>query len=111
MVSNRILQNFYIICLDSNTNQKDYTHHDKLKQLQNIANIVDTFHDVDNCIDFVTDIKHEKVFLVLSSTFSCYIISLIHDIDGEYDKAKELYRIQYLLIMKNCIFWSNWGHQ
>jgi tetratricopeptide (TPR) repeat protein len=47
--------------------------------LRQIVNTVNTFTDVDECIDFITDIK-ETVFTIISGKFSQTIIPTIQDI-------------------------------
>ena len=41
-----------------------------IAKLRHVVNIVNTFTDVDDCIDFTMDFKHEKAFMVISSEFS-----------------------------------------
>jgi tetratricopeptide (TPR) repeat protein len=49
-----------------------------MTQLQHTINAIDTFTDADLCVKFLNEIKDEKVFLVVSSTFARQIVPLIH---------------------------------
>jgi hypothetical protein len=49
-----------------------------------VVNSIEIFNDVDKCIDCLTDIKSEKVFLVVSNTLGQQIVSLIVNIPQLY---------------------------
>jgi septation ring formation regulator EzrA len=48
--------------------------------LQQIISTINIFVDVDECIDFITDIKEEKIFMIVSGVFNPVIISFFQDI-------------------------------
>jgi hypothetical protein len=48
--------------------------------LRQVVNTVNTFIDVDECIDFITDIKEEKTLMMVSGTLSQIILPIIQDI-------------------------------
>jgi uncharacterized protein YlbG (UPF0298 family) len=62
----RMIQNFHLVGIDDH--------------IYEINNKVNTFIDVNECIDFITDIKEEKVFLISSGSLGQTIIPLVHDI-------------------------------
>lgn len=77
-ISNRTVlcqrMNIRLIWLDTNINKN---HADYLR---NIINDVCIFTDVDQCIDFLTDISREQVFLIISGALCQNIVPLIHNV-------------------------------
>ncbi len=66
-----------------NTNNEEFNSsdcHSTILELQQVVSTVNKFIDVDECIDFVTDIKEEKVFMVLSGESGRTIVPIIQDI-------------------------------
>ncbi|CAF3818168.1 unnamed protein product [Adineta steineri] len=77
----RIIENFLVVWLDPNLQDIiDDDCRDIIDQLRSIVNSIDIYSDVDYCIDFLSDIKDEKAFMILSGAFGQQIISYIHDI-------------------------------
>jgi len=73
-----ILQNFHLVWLDENINEE---YQNAITQLQQVVNTVNTFTDIDECIDFITDIvTGEMTLLIISELFSQYILSFVQDI-------------------------------
>jgi len=73
-----ILENFIVIWLDANQNSHDKS---SINRFQQFVNLILSFDDCDQCIDFLTDIKDEKIFLIVSDTFGQQIVSLITNLD------------------------------
>ena len=63
----RVTQNSCLIWLDANlnTSNNDYDH--AITELRHSVNSIDTFTDVDQCVDFLTDIEDGKVLMIISS--------------------------------------------
>lgn len=76
----RIVQNFTLLWLDSNIDEQNSDFKNSLTQLRRIVNTIDTFTNSDQCMNFLTTIKNEKVFMIVSGTFSQSIIPAIHDL-------------------------------
>jgi hypothetical protein len=76
----RMVQNFHLVWLDRNI---DETSNDMCRNFitnfQQIVNTVNTFIDVDECIDFIMDIE-EQVFMIISKEFSEIISPIVQDI-------------------------------
>jgi hypothetical protein len=51
-----------------------------ITQLRQVINNINTFTDVDRCIDFITDIKEEKTFMMISGALSQISIPVVQDI-------------------------------
>jgi hypothetical protein len=75
-----MVQNFHLVWLGGDideVNNSDYR--DSITKLRQVFNTVNAFVDVDECIDFITDIN-EKTFMVISQALSQIIISIVQDI-------------------------------
>ena len=90
----RLLENYLIICLVD-------TKHKRFDELRSIVNTVQQFTDLDQCIQYIEEIKHEKIFLIMSPRFTVHMASLkkqfsqLHSIyvfsDDEQSKSKEIF--------------------
>ena len=74
-----MLQNFHLVWLDDTIDENNDTYHDSIVKLREVIHTVNTFVDVDECIDFITDVE-EKAFVIISGNFSPSVISLIQGI-------------------------------
>jgi hypothetical protein len=113
----RVIENFLVVWLDLNLDDIiDDDCRDTVDQLRCVVNAVDTFNDVDRCVDFLSDIKDEKAFMIISGALGQQVISYIHDIPqlhsiyvfcGSRTKheqwAKDWPKIQ-------GVFYPNWTH-
>ncbi|CAF3464091.1 unnamed protein product, partial [Rotaria socialis] len=51
-----------------------------LTELRNIIVTVEPFTDVDQCVDYLTSIDDQKIYLIISASLDQTIVPLIHDI-------------------------------
>ncbi|CAF4691391.1 unnamed protein product, partial [Rotaria sp. Silwood2] len=51
-----------------------------MSQFQRIVSSIETFTDIDECVDFLTDIKDQQVFFIVSDKTSETFVPLIHDV-------------------------------
>jgi hypothetical protein len=75
----RIAQNFRLICLNANIdemNDKDWR--DNISRLRRTINTIDTFADADECIHFLTNIKEQTVFLIVTGYVGQQVVPIIH---------------------------------
>ncbi|CAF3449102.1 unnamed protein product, partial [Rotaria sp. Silwood2] len=75
----QFLQNFLLIWLDADFDESKGEYKKSTQHLQNILEIVITFTDVDECIDFLTDIHDEKVFMIVSGALAQHLIPEIQE--------------------------------
>ncbi|CAF3509995.1 unnamed protein product, partial [Rotaria sp. Silwood2] len=75
----QFLQNFLLIWLDADFDESKGEYKKSTQHLQNILEIVITFTDVDECIDFLTDIHDEKVFMIVSGALAQRLIPEIQE--------------------------------
>lgn len=71
----RNIENLILIWLDSNLD------HDGIVRVRHMVDTVHTFTDSDQCIDFITNMKNARAFLVIANPVHQTIIPLIHHID------------------------------
>lgn len=79
-----IVGNSVLIWLDTNSNGSNDNFYRLKDQLQHVVQTIKIFVDVDQCIDFLTDIQDEKVFLVVFEGIAQQVIPSIHNIDQLY---------------------------
>lgn len=80
------MENFIIIWLDLNLNELN----DSICQLrQAIFYPILIFDEIDHCIDFLSEIKNEKAFFIISTSLGQIVIPLIHE-------TRQLYHIYML---------------
>lgn len=70
-----MMKNCIIIWLNTTGN-----HTNSIKQLRYVSETISLFTDVDECIRFLTDIKDDRAFLIITGTLGEQMVSLIHDI-------------------------------
>ncbi|CAF1010498.1 unnamed protein product [Rotaria magnacalcarata] len=82
-----------IIWLDPNLNQSDDDEQTRtvIMHLRCIVNCVETFVDFDRCINYITEIKDEEFFLIVSRLLNDHIIILI----SEMTNLLTIYLLRY----------------
>jgi tetratricopeptide (TPR) repeat protein len=76
----RLVQNVFLIWLDDNIDENNEACQHTIIQLRRVINAVNTFTDVDRCIDFLTDHSDEKAFMIISGSLCRDIVPVIHEI-------------------------------
>ncbi len=74
----RTIQDFVLIWLDPDMDESNDACRNSITQLQQILSSISVFNNTDRCIDFLTDIKYETVFMVVSDAFCETTISFVH---------------------------------
>ncbi len=76
----RMVQNFCLIWLDRDLDKVNNDDcRSSITQLRQVINGVDTFIDVDECIDFITNTEEGKIFLMVSEALSQIIVPVVQD--------------------------------
>ncbi|CAF5185144.1 unnamed protein product, partial [Rotaria sp. Silwood1] len=75
----RVLQNFRLLWLDANFDESKDNYKISTQHLRNILETVTTFTDIDECIDFLSDIENENVFMIISGALGPQIIPVIQE--------------------------------
>ncbi|CAF2603110.1 unnamed protein product [Rotaria sp. Silwood2] len=74
----RILQNFLLIWLDTNIDESKQDFINSLTQLRHLVASITTFTGAQECVNFLRDIKKEKVFMIVSGSLGQQILPEIH---------------------------------
>ncbi|CAF3534966.1 unnamed protein product [Rotaria sp. Silwood1] len=76
----RMVQSFLVIWLDSNIdleNNNSCKH--TVSALKETVNEINIFTDIDECIDFITDVQEERIFMIASGALGQITSPIIHD--------------------------------
>jgi tetratricopeptide (TPR) repeat protein len=76
----RMVQNFHLVWLDGSideVNSDDYRN--SITKLREVINTVNTFTDVDECIDFINSIEKERAFIIFSGFFGQKTVPVVHN--------------------------------
>ena len=76
----KTFDNSLLIWFDPNIDQSNDTFHNATAKLKSSVSVIKIFTDIDRCVDFLTDITHEIVFMIVSNIIDENILRLIHDI-------------------------------
>jgi tetratricopeptide (TPR) repeat protein len=76
----RIAQNFLLIWLDTNIDQSTDDHQSTVAQLRSVVNNINIFTKRDEAVDFLTEVRGMKTFLIVDDTIAQQIVPLIHGI-------------------------------
>jgi tetratricopeptide (TPR) repeat protein len=77
----RRVQNFHLVWLDGSIDEINNDDcRNSITELRQIVNTVNTFTDVDECIDFITDMKDEMTLMIISEAFSSIIVPIVEAI-------------------------------
>jgi tetratricopeptide (TPR) repeat protein len=75
-----MLQNFHLVWLDASIDEVNNEDCRKsITKLQKVVNTVNTFTDMDECIDFINGIKEEKTFMISSGALGQTTVPMLHD--------------------------------
>ena len=64
----RIIQNFLLIWIDTNIDKSTVDYQNTVIQLRNVVNDINVFTELDEAVDFLTDVDEVKVFLIVDGT-------------------------------------------
>ncbi|CAF1502564.1 unnamed protein product, partial [Rotaria sp. Silwood1] len=72
-------QNSLLVWLDTDFDESKDNYKISTQHLRNILETVTTFTDIDECIDFLSDIENENVFMIISGALGQYLIPVIQE--------------------------------
>ncbi|CAF4398295.1 unnamed protein product, partial [Rotaria sp. Silwood2] len=75
----RVLHNPLLVWLDANLDESTDDYKKSIQYLQNILETVTTYTDIDECIDFLSDIENQNVFMIISDVIGQHIIPIIQE--------------------------------
>ena len=76
----RRIQNFLLVWLDGSIDEiNNEDCRNSITELRQVDNDVNTFTDVNQCIEFINGIKNEKTFLISSGALGKTTDPVVHD--------------------------------
>jgi tetratricopeptide (TPR) repeat protein len=72
-------QNFHLVWIDGSIDETNEDCRNSITKLRQVVNTVNTFVDVDECIDFINGINQERAFVISSGALGQTTISMVHD--------------------------------
>jgi hypothetical protein len=95
------VRNVLLIWLDSNSDKNNDDCRNMITQLRCVVNTINTFTDVDQCMDFLTANYNEEILMVISDALVQQTVPLIQDIT-------QLHRI-FLSFVQTKQDMNNWS--
>jgi tetratricopeptide (TPR) repeat protein len=74
-----IVQNFYLVWLDGSIDETNDDCRNSITKLRQVISTVNTFVNVDECIDFINGIKDERIFMILPGFLAQTNIATVHE--------------------------------
>jgi len=75
----RMVQNVLLIWVDSNMDEKSKDCQNTIAHLRQVMNTISTFTDGQECIEFLQEIKDDKVCMIISGSLGKHIVPRVHD--------------------------------
>ena len=75
----RMVQNALLIWVDSNMDEKSKDCQNTIAHLRQVMNTISTFTNAQECIEFLQEIKDDKVCMIISGSFGKHIVPRVHD--------------------------------
>ncbi|CAF4258785.1 unnamed protein product, partial [Rotaria sordida] len=70
----RVIQNFLLVWLDANIDETKEDFKNSLQHLRKLVASITTFKDPQQCVNFFSEIKKEKIFLIVSGALGRQIV-------------------------------------
>ncbi|CAF4290778.1 unnamed protein product, partial [Rotaria sordida] len=70
----RVFQNFLLVWLDANLDESNEDFKKSLRRLRHVVASITTFTDAQECINFLSEIKKEKIFMIVSGSLGRQIV-------------------------------------
>ena len=73
------VQNFTVVWLDASIDEvNDNDFFNTISKLREVVNDVNTFATVDECVNFISNIENEQIFLIVSDAFGQTVVPTVH---------------------------------
>ncbi|CAF1072397.1 unnamed protein product [Adineta ricciae] len=76
----RMVQNYLLVCVDANIDQKDQNCQNTLTHLRSVVNDVNIYTQPDACVQFLNSIGDEKAFVITTGCLGQHFVPEIHGI-------------------------------
>ena len=75
----QLVQNFHLVWLDGNIDESNGDFRNSITKLRQVVNTVNTFINVDECIDFINNVQEERAFIISSGALGKTTVPVVHD--------------------------------
>ena len=79
-ITKRVVENFILVWLDASISEANADNEKPIDEFRKIINCVKLFTNSDACIDFLTTVQIEQIFLIVSRSFSELIVPCVEDL-------------------------------
>ncbi|CAF1565604.1 unnamed protein product [Rotaria magnacalcarata] len=67
-----------LVWVDSDFDEHDDNYYETITKLRCFVNNVSTFNDIDQCVNFLTEINEENIFIIVSDALAQCLVNRIH---------------------------------
>ncbi|CAF1004611.1 unnamed protein product [Rotaria sordida] len=75
-ITARVCENFIIVWLDLKSNE---LNENLMNQLRKMINSINVFSDIEQCINYLSQIQHEQIFMIISNLFDREFFSIVEE--------------------------------
>ncbi|CAF1390096.1 unnamed protein product [Rotaria sordida] len=79
--TNEIIENFLLIWLDAKIDETKEDYQNSIKHLRRTVNTIETFQDIEECIDYTSKLQDKKAFVIISGALCQTVVPRIHNIN------------------------------
>ncbi|CAF1275312.1 unnamed protein product [Rotaria sordida] len=79
-----LVQNYFLLWLDGNLDESSKDFQNSIKQLQRTVDTIETFHDADECLNYISSFKNQKAFLIVSGALTENVLPCVHGMSQIY---------------------------
>ncbi len=72
-------QNFHLVWVDRSIDERNDDCRNSITKLRQVVNTVNTFVDVDECVNFINGIKQKRAFVISSGALGKTTVPMVHD--------------------------------
>ncbi|CAM4936016.1 unnamed protein product [Rotaria socialis] len=75
----RVVQNFVLVWLDAHIDEKKEDFRNSFTELRKLVVTLETFTEVNSCVEYLKSISDQKIFLIVSGSFGQTMVPFIHN--------------------------------
>ena len=80
LINSQMIQNFLLIWLDANIDESSDVCQNAIAHFRRAVNDIEAFIDGEECVQFLKDVAHEKVCMIVSGSLGQEIVPRVHDL-------------------------------
>jgi hypothetical protein len=79
-IGSHVVENFILVWIDFNIDESNNNTRTYITRLQSIINSIKIFTNLDQCVDFITDLVDEKVLMIISGDMSQQFVPIFQEL-------------------------------